>query len=265
VKRQDKRQDRRSKASSRMKVRAKPAGTSETRSGKRAGNGSTERSLDAVRERRPQTNAKRRAGQTNAKRQVRASQYESAAREALSSSAQLLQDVADSSAEWTGRAAHEIITRLNGGGKVICCGNGGSAADAQHIAAELSGKFYLNRPALPAVSITSNPSSVTAIANDYGYEHVFSKQIEGLGRAGDVLLAFSTSGGSANVIRAVSLARRMGIFVIGFTGAGGTGFARRCDMCLVVPSSDCPRVQEAHIAVGHSICFLVERAIFGGK
>jgi len=234
-----------------MKVRAKPAGTSETRSGKRAGNGSTERSLDAVRERRPQTNAKRRAGQTNAKRRVRASQYESAAREALSSSAQLLQDVADSSAEWTGRAAHEIITRLNGGGKVICCGNGGSAADAQHIAAELSGKFYLNRPALPAVSITSNPSSVTAIANDYGYEHVFSKQIEGLGRAGDVLLAFSTSGGSANVI--------------GFTGAGGTGFARRCDMCLVVPSSDCPRVQEAHIAVGHSICFLVERAIFGGK
>jgi D-sedoheptulose 7-phosphate isomerase len=173
--------------------------------------------------------------------------------------------MADSFAEWAAQAANEIVTRLRRGGKIICCGNGGSAADAQHIAAELSGKFYLDRRALPAVSITTNPSSVTAISNDYGYEHVFAKQIEGLGRRGDVLLAFSTSGGSPNVLRAVSLARKMGIFVIGFTGAGGTAFARKCDTCLVVPSSDCPRIQEAHIAVGHSICFLVERAIFGGK
>jgi D-sedoheptulose 7-phosphate isomerase len=194
-----------------------------------------------------------------------ADQYQKGAREALRGSAQLLGRMADSFAGWAGQAAMEMVTRLNRGGKIMCCGNGGSAADAQHIAAELSGKFYLNRRALPAVSITTNPSSVTAISNDYGYEHVFSKQIEGLGRSGDVLLAFSTSGGSPNVHRAVGLARKMGIFVIGFTGAGGAAFARKCDMCLVVPSLDCPRIQEAHIAVGHSICFLVERAIFGEK
>lgn len=213
--------------------------------------------------------SEKRAGKRRLKRQARgrivADQYRKGAREALSGSAQLLQQMADSFAEWAGQAAMEIVRRLDRGGKIMCCGNGGSAADAQHIAAELSGKFYLNRRALPAVSITTNPSSVTAISNDYGYEHVFSKQIEGLGRSGDVLLAFSTSGSSPNVLRAVSLARKMGIFVIGFTGAGGVAFARKCNMCLVVPSLDCPRIQEAHIAVGHSICFLVERAIFGGK
>ena len=200
-----------------------------------------------------------------AARQITIGQYKKGASGALSSSAQLLQTMADFFSEWAAQAAYEMVTRLKKGGKIICCGNGGSAADAQHIAAELSGKFYLNRRALPAVSLTTNPSSVTAIANDYGYDHVFSKQIEGLGRTGDVLLAFSTSGGSPNVLRAVSLARKTGIFVIGFTGAGGTGFARKCDMCLLVPSLDCPRIQEAHIAVGHAICFLVERAIFGGK
>jgi D-sedoheptulose 7-phosphate isomerase len=218
---------------------------------------------------RPQKRSENRPGkrqlEKRRKRQGTASQYEKSARDALCSSAQLLRTMADFFAGWAGQAADEIVTRLNRGGKIMCCGNGGSAADAQHIAAELSGKFYLNRRALPAVSITTNPSSVTAISNDYGYEHVFSKQIEGLGRSGDVLLAFSTSGGSPNVLRAVSLARKMGVFVIGFTGAGGTTFARKCDMCLVVPSLDCPRIQEAHIAVGHSICFLVEKAMFGGK
>ncbi|MCX5800355.1 MAG: D-sedoheptulose 7-phosphate isomerase [Candidatus Eisenbacteria bacterium] len=211
------------------------------------------------------TSGKGRARRTETSRRVRLNQYEKSAREALGGSAQLLQTVAESFPGWAARAADEIVTRLQGGGKIMCCGNGGSAADAQHIAAELSGKFYLNRRALPAISITTNSSSVTAIANDYGYERVFSKQIEGLGRSGDVFLAFSTSGGSRNVLNAVTLARKIGMFVIGFTGAEGTGFARRCDMCLVVPSSDCPRVQEAHIAVGHAICFLVERAIFGGK
>lgn len=219
--------------------------------------------------RRSEKRSEKRAGRRQLKRQAKsrvgADQYEKGAREALGGSAQLLRQIADSFVEWAAQAAMEMVRRLNAGGKIMCCGNGGSAADAQHIAAELSGKFYLNRRALPAVSITTNPSSVTAISNDYGYEHVFSKQIEGLGRRGDVLLAFSTSGGSPNVLRAASLARKMGIFVIGFTGAGGVAFARKCDMCLVVPSLDCPRIQEAHIAVGHSICFLVERAIFGGK
>ncbi|UCF78956.1 MAG: SIS domain-containing protein [Candidatus Eiseniibacteriota bacterium] len=196
---------------------------------------------------------------------MRRSEYEREARRALSDSARLLEEVADSSAEWAGAAAHEMVSRLRKGAKVICCGNGGSAADAQHIAAELSGKFYLNRRALPAIAVTTNPSSVTAISNDFGYEHVFAKQIEGLGKRGDILLAFTTSGGSPNVLKAIGLARKLGIFVIGFTGAKGRSFARKCDMCLVVPSTDCPRIQEAHIAVGHSICFLVEKAMFGGK
>ncbi|MFH0777293.1 MAG: SIS domain-containing protein [Candidatus Eisenbacteria bacterium] len=196
---------------------------------------------------------------------MRKSEFEKGAREALQGSADLLARTAQESAAWAARAAQEVVARLGKGGKVICCGNGGSAADAQHIAAELSGKFYLNRRGLPAISITTNPSCVTAISNDYGYDQVFAKQLEGFGSRGDVLLAFTTSGRSANVLRAVEKARRLGVFVIGFTGARGASFARKCNMCLVVPSDDCPRIQEAHIAVGHSICFLVERAMFGAK
>lgn len=192
-------------------------------------------------------------------------QYHTEAKQALRSSAELLDRTAESFGAWAAEAALELVKRLAKGAKVICCGNGGSAADAQHIAAELSGKFYLTRRPLPAVAITTNPSSITAISNDYGYENVFAKQIEGLGRRGDVLLTFSTSGRSPNVLRAATTAKKMGLFVIGFTGAGGKALASRCDMCLVVPSSDCPRIQEAHIAVGHSICFLVEKAMFGGK
>ncbi|MBN1504642.1 MAG: D-sedoheptulose 7-phosphate isomerase [Candidatus Eisenbacteria bacterium] len=183
----------------------------------------------------------------------------------MRSSAELLRRTAESSSGWAAEVARQMVTRLRAGAKVICCGNGGSAADAQHVAAELSGKFYLVRRPLPALAITTNPSSLTAISNDYGYESVFAKQIEGLGRRGDVLLAFSTSGRSPNVLRAVAVARKMGMFTVGFTGAKGVAFARKCDMCLVVPSDDCPRIQEAHIAVGHSICFLVEKAMFGGK
>jgi len=185
--------------------------------------------------------------------------------EALRSSAGLLDKNADSFAEWATQAALEIVRRLRKGAKVICCGNGGSAADAQHIAAELSGKFYLTRPPLPAVAITTNPSSITAISNDYGYENVFAKQIEGLAKRGDILLTFSTSGSSPNVLKAARAARKAGMFVIGFTGAKGRALAKNCDMCLVVPSGDCPRIQEAHIAVGHSVCFLVEKTMFGGK
>jgi len=193
------------------------------------------------------------------------SQYDRKARRALESSAQLLRKTAESSSAWAAEAARQTVKRLEKGGKVICCGNGGSAADAQHIAAELAGKFYLVRRPLPAVAVTTNPSALTAISNDYGYESVFSKQIEGLARRGDVLFVYSTSGRSANVLKAVGTARKMGVFTVGFTGAKGTAFARKCDMCLVVPSDDCPRIQEAHIAVSHSICFLVEKAMFGGK
>jgi len=196
---------------------------------------------------------------------LKRSQYDKEAQWTLRSSAELLLQTAESSSEWTAEAASQIVKRLKKGAKVICCGNGGSAADAQHIAAELAGKFYLVRRPLPAVAITTNPSALTAISNDYGYDNVFAKQIEGLGRRGDVLFAFSTSGRSPNVLKAVGVARKMGMFTVGFTGAKGAAFARKCDMCLVVPSDDCPRIQEAHIAVSHSICFLVEKAMFGGK
>ena len=196
---------------------------------------------------------------------MKRSQYDKEARRILQGSAQVLRRTAESSSEWAAEASRQIVKRLEKGGKVICCGNGGSAADAQHIAAELAGKFYLVRRPLPAVAITTNPSALTAISNDYGYENVFARQIEGLARRGDVLLVYSTSGHSPNVLRAVGVARKMGMFTVGFTGAKGAAFARKCDMCLVVPSDDCPRIQEAHIAVSHSICFLVEKAMFGGK
>jgi D-sedoheptulose 7-phosphate isomerase len=159
-------------------------------------------------------------------------------------------------------AADAAITCLQNGGTMYFCGNGGSAADAQHLAAELAGRYTFDRPPLPAVALTTNSSSVTAIGNDYGYDQVFSRQLEGLGTAGDVLVAISTSGGSANVTRAVDAAKKMGMTVIGFTGAKGSSFAVKCDFALITPSFSTPRIQEGHIAMGHALCELIERALF---
>lgn len=159
-------------------------------------------------------------------------------------------------------AAEAAIACLQNGGTLYFCGNGGSAADAQHLAAELAGRYTFDRPPLPAVALTTNASSVTAIGNDYGYEQVFSRQLEGLGTAGDVLVAITTSGGSANVTRAVDVAQRMGLTVIGFTGAKGSTFAAKCDYALITPSFSTPRIQEGHIAMGHALCELIERALF---
>ena len=161
-------------------------------------------------------------------------------------------------------AAEAAITCLQNGGTVYFCGNGGSAADAQHLACELSGRFLMDRPSLPAVALSTNTSSLTAIGNDYSYDHVFSRQLEGLGRPGDVLVAISTSGGAASVLRAVQVARRLGMVIIGVTGAKGTRFAARCDYSLVTPSFSTPRIQEGHIAMGHVWCELIERSLFGG-
>lgn len=163
------------------------------------------------------------------------------------------------------RAALMVEASLRGGGRLFTCGNGGSAADAQHIAAELSGKFYKVRPGLAAVALTVNTSALTAIGNDFGYAEVFSRQLEGIARAGDVLLAITTSGGSENVLRAVERARVEGMQVIGFTGAKGTAFAALCDAAVVVPSEDTARIQEGHIAAGHLLCELVERMLFGDE
>ena len=144
------------------------------------------------------------------------------------------------------------------GQRIYLCGNGGSAADAQHIAAELIGRFVNDRRALPAIALTTDTSALTAIGNDYGYDEVFSRQVEGLCREGDVLIAISTSGNSANVLKAVDAAHLAGASVIGLSGKSGGALDAKCDVSLVVPSDVTARIQEMHIVIGHLICALVE-------
>lgn len=183
-------------------------------------------------------------------------------REALKESAALFRQMADEMCPAIDQAADIVIGSLRAGGTLLCCGNGGSAADCQHIAAELGGKFYRLRPGLPAVALTVNSSMLTAIGNDFGYDEVFSRQLEAIGRRGDVLLALSTSGNSKNVLEAARLARDRGIRVIALTGQGGGRLRELADVWLGVPSDDTPRIQEGHIAIGHLLCELAEAAIF---
>lgn len=154
-------------------------------------------------------------------------------------------------------AARACIQSLEYGGKVILFGNGGSAADAQHIAAELVGRYLRDRRALAAIALTANTSSLTAIGNDYSYDEVFSRQIEAIGKKGDVAFGISTSGRSKNVIRALDAAQKKGLITIALTGATGVSL-REVNYCLCVPSEQTPRIQEAHILLGHSICEIVE-------
>ena len=155
--------------------------------------------------------------------------------------------------------AGELIRKaLAGGHKILFCGNGGSAADSQHLAAEFVGRFQKERQSLPALALTVDTSILTAVANDYGYDVVFSRQVEGLGQAGDVLVGISTSGNSKNVVKAIEAAQKKGIKVIGLTGAGGGRMAELCDICLAVPSKVTARTQEMHILIGHILCELAE-------
>jgi D-sedoheptulose 7-phosphate isomerase len=160
----------------------------------------------------------------------------------------------------TARAAGVVAEAIAAGGKVLTFGNGGSAADAQHIAAELVGRYLVERAALPAVALTENPSIVTAVANDLSYDEVFKRHVEALGRAGDVALGLSTSGDSENVVRAIETARERGLRTIAFTGASGGRLAALAEICVRVPSDDTPRIQEGHTALAHALCELVERA-----
>jgi len=162
--------------------------------------------------------------------------------------------------------ANLIITAFESGNKVLLCGNGGSAADAQHIAGELVGQFMIKRQALPAIALTTNTSIITAVANDYGYDEVFSRQIEALANEGDVVVGISTSGNSPNIIKAMKTARMKGATTIGLTGGTGGKLAREADLVLTVPSESTPRIQEAHITIGHIVCELVEKelAVLGG-
>ena len=155
-----------------------------------------------------------------------------------------------------------LVNALKQGNKALLFGNGGSAADAQHIAAELVGRFAFDRPALPALALSVNSSCVTAIGNDYGFNRVFSRQLEALARPGDIAIAISTSGNSTNVLHAISTARKIGLKTIGLTGRSGGNLRNAVDYCICVPSNETPRIQECHILVGHIISELVEREIF---
>ena len=166
---------------------------------------------------------------------------------------------------WQGKladAAEAWINSLKGGGKVLFCGNGGSAADAQHLAAELSGRFYVDRDPLPAEALHVNTSYLTAVANDYSYNEVYARMVKGMGRKGDVLVAISTSGNSGNILRAIEEAKACGMVIVGLTGGSGGKMADLCDHLLNVPSSDTPRIQEVHILLGHILCELTEARLF---
>jgi len=160
-------------------------------------------------------------------------------------------------------AAADIVTAFRHGKKVLFCGNGGSAADAQHLAAELSGRFYFDRPPLYAEALHVNTSYVTAVANDYSYDEIFARSVRGSGREGDVLVALTTSGNSANVLRAVEAAKERSMTTIALTGETGGKLKGLCTHLINVPSRDTARIQESHILVGHALCELVEESLFG--
>lgn len=172
--------------------------------------------------------------------------------------------LAEESSAMVEAIAEACIGAIRGGGKVMFCGNGGSAADAQHLAAELIGRYKLERAAIPAIALTTDTSILTALGNDYGYETVFARQVQGLGKSGDVLVGISTSGNSRNVLLAMEEARKQGMVTVAFTGAGGGQMALDADFALKVPSSVTNHIQEMHITCGHLICELVERALAGG-
>jgi len=155
-----------------------------------------------------------------------------------------------------------IIAAFQNGNKVLFCGNGGSAADAQHLAAEFSGRFYTDRNPLPSEALHCNTSYITAVANDYGYEYVYSRIIKGTGKPGDVLVGLSTSGNSVNIIKALEEAKKIGMITVVLTGESGGKMKGMSDHTINVPSNDTPRIQESHIMIGHIICQLVEQKLF---
>jgi D-sedoheptulose 7-phosphate isomerase len=154
------------------------------------------------------------------------------------------------------------VAALRAGGKLLFCGNGGSAADAQHWAGELVARFHYDRPGLAAIALTTDSSILTAVGNDYGCDRIFARQVEALGASGDVLFALTTSGRSPNILAAIAAAKAKGMAVAGFTGAGGEALAALCDRCLRVPASSTPMIQEAHEVAGHLICAMIERRMF---
>ncbi|EAL2420701.1 D-sedoheptulose 7-phosphate isomerase [Campylobacter jejuni] len=160
-------------------------------------------------------------------------------------------------------ASLEIIKAYKNGNKTLLAGNGGSAADAQHIAGEFVSRFYFDRPGIASIALTTDTSVLTAIGNDYGYENLFARQVQAQGVKGDVFIGISTSGNSKNILKALDLCRQKGITSIGLSGASGGAMNELCDYCIKVPSTCTPRIQEAHILIGHIICAIVEEELFG--
>ena len=179
----------------------------------------------------------------------------------LNTSAKLQQEVARSQAETIAKAAALMAHAMRRGRKIIWFGNGGSATQSQHMAAEFVGRFGKERRSLPSISLTENIGSITAIANDYRYEVIFARQLEGLGQRGDVAVGLSTSGSSANVLAGLQTARRLGLATIGLTGGTGDAMRALCDACIIVPSTETARIQESHLTIGHILCGLVEDAV----
>lgn len=162
----------------------------------------------------------------------------------------------------TVEAIEACVKALRNGNKILFCGNGGSAADAQHWAGELVSRFYYDRPGLPAIALTTDTSILTAIGNDYGYERSFSRQIEALGAENDVLIAISTSGNSGNILKALEVASKKNMITVGFTGKSGGKMASMCNICLRIPNDSTPRIQEGHEVLGHAICANIEAELF---
>jgi len=188
-------------------------------------------------------------------------QAESIAERVLEESIRVKQELKEKYIGDIVKAARVISEALESGGKIILFGNGGSAADAQHIAAEFVGRFQKERKGYPAIALSTNTSNLTALANDYGYEIVFSRQIEALAKKGDVAVGISTSGNALNVIKGIKEARALGIRTVALTGAGGGGLSKEAEICIVVPSKVTARIQEAHITIGHIICEIADQLL----
>ena len=184
-----------------------------------------------------------------------------AIRDELTEVSRLFLAFAEGQSESIARAAELCAAALRRDGRILLCGNGGSAADAQHLAAELVGRYQRERRALAAIALTTDTSVLTSVANDYDFDSVFARQVEGLGRKGDVLIGISTSGNSRNVLRAMACAKELGLKTIAFTGGSGGESARLADVAIIAPSSVTCHIQEMHIAAGHQICGLVEAAL----
>jgi D-sedoheptulose 7-phosphate isomerase len=161
------------------------------------------------------------------------------------------------------QVGRECVDLYKNGKKTLLAGNGGSAADAQHIAAELVGRYGFDRPSIPSIALTTDTSNLTAIGNDYGYDKVFSRQMEGMGSEGDLFIGISTSGNSVNIVNAITAAKEKGVKTVALVGRDGGEMARIADYAIIVPSNDTPRIQESHILIGHMICDIIEKELFG--